>query len=600
MAHPTAFLGGCLVGLVLGLGCGASAEVAIGQKIGELAFKDTWYLPRTLGELGERRAHVLVFTTSDCPLARRVLPRLSELADQYRDRGVQFLAINVSPEDDIADVAWQALEQGVRFPFVKDTAGRCVKALGVTRTPQVVVLDSHRTLRYRGRVNDQYRLSGVRPQASREDLQQALEDVLAGREVQVPETPAEGCLIPTAISHSQGPEPTYAQHIAALIHRHCVECHRPDTAAPFALMSYEQVARKAAMIAEVVEDGQMPPWSAHRDFGRFANARYMSSADRDTIIRWARGQRLRGDMTLAPPAPPVPAHRWTIGTPDLIVTDDDVQEIPATGFIDYRYLVLPYIFEHDTWIQQLEILPGNPAVMHHAIVVAQAPGEKWPAPPGRSKYLHGIVPGGHPLNLPQGLGLMIPAGWELALEMHYVTTGKPETDQVSVGLRYARGPIHKELKWFPIEKRDIRIPAGDGFYTARRIVPIHHDVTLIEALVHMHLRGKTARMSVRSPHGAVEPLLVIPNYSFDWQFTYRFAEPGVKVPIGSQLIFDYSWDNSTFNPYNPDPDVEVRWGKQTVEEMMTCFLFFTEDAQALDLQIDPATGRVIQEPSAQN
>jgi hypothetical protein len=206
----------------------------------------------------------------------------------------------------------------------------------------------------------------------------------------------------------------------------------------------------------------------------------------------------------------------------------------------------------------------------------------------------------HPLNLPQGLGLMIPAGWELALEMHYVTTGKPETDQVSVGLRYARGPIHKELKWFPIEKRDIRIPAGDGFYTARRIVPIHHDVTLIEALVHMHLRGKTARMSVRSPHGAVEPLLVIPNYSFDWQFTYRFAEPGVKVPIGSQLIFDYSWDNSTFNPYNPDPDVEVRWGKQTVEEMMTCFLFFTEDAQALDLQIDPATGRVIQEPSAQN
>lgn len=584
------FLG--LTGVTLAATPAKEGGVPIGQVVAELTFKDTWYLSRTLGDLGEARAYVLLFTTTQCPLSRRVLPLFNELASQFRDRGVRFLAVNASPEDDIGDVAYQSLEFGVAVPFVKDMGGRCAAAVGATRVPQAVVLDAGRVLRYRGRVNDQYRLGGVRPAASRQDLSEAIEDVLAGRDVAVPETPADGCAIPSFESlEAEGPEPTYAKHIAPLIQKHCVECHRPNTAAPFALSSYESVARKARTIAEVVEEGRMPPWFAHPGIGRFTNARGLSSDERATILRWARGQKLPGDLTQIPPTPEPSQARWTIGTPDLVVTDDEEQQLPASGYLAYRFLVLPYKFEHDTWVQQVEVLPENPRVMHHAIVVAQAPGEKWPARPGKAQYLTGIVPGGDPLELNNGVGVLIPAGWELALEVHYVTTGKPETDRMSVGIRYARQNIRKQLRWFPVEQRAIRIPPGDGFYAARQVLPIPRDITLVEALVHMHLRGKDATITAVNGEGQAHPLLVIPNYSFDWQNTYRFADSVSAIKKGSKLVFDYHYDNSTFNPYNPDPTAEVVWGGQTHEEMFTCFLFYTDDAEALDIAVDPATGR---------
>src|SRR4029453_16654454 len=95
----------------------------------------------------------------------RVLPRLNELFEAHRDQDVQFLAVNVGPDDSLAEVAWQAIEHKVEFPFVKDFDGSCARTLGVDRTPEVVILDSEYKLRYRGRIDNQYRLGGVKPAA---------------------------------------------------------------------------------------------------------------------------------------------------------------------------------------------------------------------------------------------------------------------------------------------------------------------------------------------------------------------------------------------------------------------------------------------------
>ena len=137
-------------------------EVPLGTKVEPFGFVDSRYLPRTLDELGERAAYAIVFTAETCPISMRYQPVLAELEPEFRARGVQFLSVNVGPDDTLAGAAAQATESGIEFPVVKDFEGAIVKALGGRRTPEVVVLDAELVLRYRGRIDDAVRFGGIR------------------------------------------------------------------------------------------------------------------------------------------------------------------------------------------------------------------------------------------------------------------------------------------------------------------------------------------------------------------------------------------------------------------------------------------------------
>ena len=303
------------------------AKVPIGSQPEKIIFKDIRYLPRSLDDFGHPKVMVLAFTTTECPLSRRYLPRLQELSAQYRDQGVQFISINVGPDDSLKDVAYQAIEQKADFPFVKDFDGQCARALGASRTPEVVVLDSDRRIRYRGRVDNQYRLGGVKPSADREDLKEAINDILADRKVAVQETTVDGCAISFAeVKHTKS-SLTYAKDVAPVIIQHCVECHRPGTEAPFALTTYEKVAAKAGTIAEVVEEQRMPPWFAHPAFGKFINQRALTQKEREILIQWARGGKASGDLAKAPKLPEFSNPKWLIGEPDLVITAGQTRKI---------------------------------------------------------------------------------------------------------------------------------------------------------------------------------------------------------------------------------------------------------------------------------
>ncbi|MCS7045802.1 MAG: redoxin family protein, partial [Gemmataceae bacterium] len=306
----------------------AARPIGVGDKAPDLTFKDIRYLPRSLADFGPKKAFVLAFTTIGCPLVERYLPVLQKLESAYRGRGVQFVAINVSADDSIVAMAGQAVEHNLEFPVVRDFDRRWPKALGVTRTPQVVVLDGERRLRYRGRIDDQYRLGGARAEPTRRDLQQALDEVLAGKAVTVAETPVDGCLIPSDERPPPIKEVTYADHIAPLLAKHCVVCHQAGTAAPFALVTYGQVKARAAMIGEVVREQRMPPWNAHPKWGRFANQRVLSDAERELVAHWVRSGAPAGDLSRLPPPPPEKKERWLIGTPDLVLQDLATYKIP--------------------------------------------------------------------------------------------------------------------------------------------------------------------------------------------------------------------------------------------------------------------------------
>jgi len=95
----------------------------------------------------------------------------------------------------------------------------------------------------------------------------------------------------------------------------------------------------------------------------------------------------------------------------------------------------------------------------------------------------------------------------------------------------------------------------------------------------MHVRGKDATYKVLYPDGKEEVLLRVPKYDFNWQLTYKLAEPKF-LPAGSTLMIVAHYDNSSANRFNPDPTAAVKWGEQTWEEMLIGYFGTIEKTDA--------------------
>lgn len=563
--------------------------VAIGAKVGNLTFKDTRFLVRSLDDFKERKAFVLVFVDTGCPLVPRYLPTLKRLEAEYRKRDVQFLAVNVGLEDSIVDMAAQAIEFDAPFPFVKDIEGKCVAALGAERTPEVIVLDADRRICYRGRIDDQYRPGGGLPAPTRHDLKEALDDLLAGKMVRIATTTVDGCKIAKAAVVKNDQPITYAEHVGPLLLKHCAICHRPGEAVPFSLTTFEQAKAKGRAIAEVTADGKMPPWYAASSHGKFTNDRKLSAAQRELIQAWVRGGMSKGDDAVLAKLPKVEERKneWRIGTPDLILSTNSF-DLQAEGDIAYQYVVLPHVFLYETWFQAIEILPDNPKVVHHANLAYAAIGKKL----DNSNFITGHVPGAEPMQLTDNVAFKMPSGSVLALQIHFVATGKVEKCKLRVGVKFASGTVKKQLKFFLFDGGRFSIPAQEPAYALKRGFTLEHDAVGIGMFSHMHLRGKAMTFRAELPAGKSETLLMVPNFSFDWQIPYVWPEGAKKFPKGTKLECVAVYDNSAFNAFNPDPKAIVRSGQQTYHEMMNGFLFYVDANEDLKLNIDPKTGRV--------
>lgn len=576
-----------LAWIVLAAGASRGDEPpAIGSRIGEVRFVDTRGLARSSAEFGEARPWVVMFATNDCPLARRYLPRFVELETRLRSRQVRFALVNVGPLDTVAALAELQVESGAAFPFVKDVDGQVCAALGAQRTPHFMVLDAQRTLVYRGRFDSQYRLGGSNPSAGRADLELAIEDVLAGRPVELAQTPVEGCAIEDFAPPPPRADLTWSREIAPIVQRACQDCHRPGAAAPFALLTYADVSKRAATIAEVVHARRMPPWFASPKHGTFANAPALTDEEREQLVGWALAGAPAGDLTQQPAPREFSTARWRIGEPDLVLEQAKASELPADGYIPYRYIVFSHVFAHDTWVDAIEIVSDNARVVHHANLGYFKLTESFK----NENFLTGYVPGGDPMQCGPGVGLRIPAGSLLGLQTHFITTGSPERAKLSVGLRFPRAKVQQRMQHFQIATTRIQIPPHASAHPVRAQQRFEADAIGIGMVPHMHLRGRDMTYTASYPDQSQEILLRVPNFNFDWQQSYRWPAGAKRFPAGTKVSVLAHFDNSKFNPYNPDPNATVRWGQQTVDEMMMGFLFFVEEHERLELEVDPATG----------
>lgn len=515
------------------------------------------------------RAMVIFVQGNGCPIVRKSVPELKRLRDAYAAKGVRFWMINANSQDLRAEVAEEAAEFGIDIPILLDETGIAAKALQVSRTGEVIVIEPDTwRIRYRGAIDDRFSYGSQKSAAEHEYLKDALDSLLAGEAVATEKTDAAGC----AVTLAEPPlvESAYHDAIAPMLKDNCVRCHTKGGIGPFAMSNYKKVSGWSDMMREVLATKRMTPWQADPHVGAFANDFSLSADDTRTLVQWidAGAPRGSGEDPLEGYQPDLP--EWRLGSPDLIIPIPE-QSVAAEGVFDYRYVVVDTPNKEDVWLRALETAPGNRRVLHH-IIANSVP------PEGDVKKdqiaLTGYAPGLGPDQLPQGTGILLKAGSKIVFQLHYTASGKAETDNSRLGLYFAKTPPAKVLESGVVIHSRFRIPPGDGEFVATKSHKFDKDVLLQSMNPHMHLRGKWMRYSARYPDGSQELLLNVPDYRFDWQCQYELKDPKY-LPAGTELVVEAAWDNSALNLNNPNPKVAVGWGDQTFNEMFYASFRFT-------------------------
>ncbi len=397
---------------------------------------------------------------------------------------------------------------------------------------------------------------------------------------------------------SQAAAPTFSHDVGPILQKNCQTCHRPGEAAPFPLLTYEQARPWASSMKRVVSQKIMPPWYADPAVGHFANDRSLSMQEISTIVAWANAGAPEGDPKDMPP-PKTWVEGWGMPKPDVVFQLPQPFQVPASGMVEYQYVIIPTGFTKDTWVQAAEARPTDRSVVHHIIAYLREPGSNYfkgqkpgvffEAPPPKqddkndtsalaSDFLIGYAPGQPAEILPPGQAKLIKAGSDIVLEVHYTPNGKATTDQTRVGLILAKEPPKERVLTLSAVNGTFKIPPGDPNYRVDATFDIPQDVRLISLHPHMHMRGKDFEYHIVFPDGKSETLLKVPAYNWRWQLWYNLPDP-ITLPKGSKIECTAHFDNSPNNPENPDPTKTVIWGQMNSDEMMVGFFNLVFDAK---------------------
>ncbi len=571
----------------------AAKDTAIGARVDSFRLTDHQGKEWTNEDFRGKKATVYAFIGTQCPLAKMYSTKLVEIEKQYRDRGVSFVAVDSNIQDNLAEMSAHARRFEFSFAFLKDPGQQLANQMGATRTPEVCVLDGENRLRYRGRIDDQFGVGYTKEKASKSELVAALDSILAQEEVALPLAPASGCLIGRGPRNLEKTEPdsivTYAEHVRPILQARCVNCHHEGDIGPMDLCNYDDASSWSDMIVEVIDDNRMPPWHASPKHGSFRNDRSLPEQDIATIKKWVLNGSPRGDKSLES-APTDFVIGWQLPRePDIVIPmADKAFEVPAQGEVRYQYFVADPKVTEDTWVNGMEIVPGNRETVHHILVFVRPKGSNQRGAGGDRGFLAGYVPGTRVEWMPTGMAKRIPANSELVFQIHYTPNGTAQSDMSKVGFWVADPKtITHEVQTTSSVQTSFRIPPNKAAFKIDAMQP--EDLPACELLSmspHMHVRGKSFRYTAVYPDKSREVLLDVPKYDFNWQTEYRLTDRK-KLPKGTRIYCEATFDNSTNNLNNPDSNAWVSWGDQTYEEMMIGYF-------NISVPIDPNLGHALE------
>lgn len=402
----------------------------------------------------------------------------------------------------------------------------------------------------------------------------------------------------------------YHRDVRGIIEQKCATCHTAGGIGPFALTNYSLVKAQASAVAYATKTRTMPPWHADAACNTYKGNASLTDIEIAFINKWVEGGSLEGN-----PAD-YKAPQQTLAAPEFRV--DAHMELPVAykpkvAPDEYRCFILDQEFPATKYATGLRVTPGNPAIVHHLISYVVKPSDVQAfkdldakdADPGwlcfggpgggnssiAMPWLSGWAPGELGGAFPAGTGVKIAAGSKIIVQMHYNTLieKNPAPDRTAVDVTLA-DTVEKEamvLRFLNPEwlQGKMQIPAGSTTTKHAFEVDItpflgpltdgvlknNTSITLHTSSLHMHTRGKTARLDViRKDTNKQDCALDIKDWNFHWQRIYGFEKPMVMNP-GDKLRIECGWDNSAAKQPVVDgmplPVKDVNWGEGTQDEM---------------------------------
>ena len=410
--------------------------------------------------------------------------------------------------------------------------------------------------------------------------------------------------------------PNWHQDVAPLVVEACQSCHTDGGIAPFAMDDYAQTSPWASLMADASESGQMPPWHAletaecEPPLGYKHDAR-LSEEHKQLLRDWADIGAPEGPPEQAVPLPEPPST--DLDNPTTTVTMGAPVNIEEQGnSLDFFHCIsLDPGHTEDVFVDGLQIVQGNPKVLHHVLVYIDENGASanWPGGvledcgggtgvQGPTQLVAGWVPGSLPMVPPEGVGIELPQGARMILNVHYHATGAgPEIDEgTGLALRWTtQTPEYSSFfrligapgAGSPLTG-ELMIPAGASGHVEEfewtvsnggDPFPDDIDVRLWAIANHMHLVGVDMRAWVEDRDTAEETcLLHTPKWDFNWQRIYEYdalANEGVRLKAGDKIHVRCEYDNTLDNPavaqglaeLGLDEPIDVYQGEGTLDEM---------------------------------
>lgn len=552
-----------------------------------------------LSQNDKRVSRAFVFLSTTCPIANSYITELNRLAKSLPS-GVEFYGVLAEPSTTRQEAAEHFADYDAAFPILFDSSQFLSSTLRPTHVPEAFVLDAAGGIAYRGAIDNAYESIGRRRvNVENHYLEEAMAAVASGRSPAVRRTVPVGCVLSPGRTRTEIVNVTYTRDIAPILRQRCENCHRPGQVAPFALTNYDEAKTHAEMIVEVTQRRIMPPWiPGPETTHRFVGQRYLSDRELDLVSEWVEQGCVLGDEADLPP-PAEFAAGWQLGSPDLVVRMPEPFMVPASGPDLMQNFVIPIDIPEDKLVAAVEFHPGNHRVVHHAVLFLDDSGQArkldaaTPGPgyanfggPGflPSGALGGWSVGNTARRLPNDMGRYLKKGSDLVVQVHYHPTGKVEVDQSEIGLYFVDKPVEELLGepaklvgsiWMANYEMDI--PAGEANYRRSTSYTLPKDVIMVGIVPHMHLLGKSMRVTAKQPQKEPEVLIDIPVWDYNWQDEYYYERP-FRLKAGTQLVVEAVFDNSAGNPSNPSsPPQRVTWGEETTDEMLFCFFLLTAD-----------------------